>query len=188
MKLKSFGFILLLFVIFSACSDNNYSPRPIGYFRIDMPPHEYQPLEIDCPYSFEYSKHAFLIQKDKEKCWYNIYYPQFKATIYLTYIDLNNDLKTHLDQTHKLTFEHQIKASRINRIPILYPDKNVFGLEYRLYGEVASSIQFYITDSTIHYLRGSLYFDAYVNADSLKPLIDYLDVEIQHLTDSFLWK
>jgi gliding motility-associated lipoprotein GldD len=180
-------FAILLLVFFAACSDNNYSPRPTGYFRIDMPEHVYKPSEIYCPYSFEYSKHAILIQKDKAKCWYNIYYPQFRATIYLTYINLDNDLKTHLDQTHKLTYEHQIKASRIDRIPIWLPDKKVFGLEYRLSGEVASAIQFYITDSTDHYLRGSLYFDAFVNSDSLKPVIDYLDVEIQHLTNSILW-
>jgi gliding motility-associated lipoprotein GldD len=179
---------ILLLIMFNACNDNDYSPRPTGYFRIDMPQHEYKAADIDCPYSFEYSTHAILFQKNKRKCWYNIYYPRYKATIYLTYISLNNDLKAHLDQTQKLTYEHQIKASRIDRIPISVPDKNVFGLEYRLSGEVASAIQFYITDSTDHYLRGSLYFDTFVNSDSLKPVIDYLDVEIQHLTNSFLWK
>ena len=182
-----FIIVISLVIILASCQDDNYSPRPSGYFRIDMDGHEYQQSNTQCGFNFEYSKYAKLILKDKDKCWYNIYYPKHKATIYLTYVSLNNDLKNHIDQTQKLTYEHQIKASKIDRSPIVFPDKEVYGLKYRLSGEVASSIQFYLTDSTDHYLRGSLYFDAYVNSDSLKPVIDYIDVEIQHLIDSFYW-
>jgi gliding motility-associated lipoprotein GldD len=191
MKIKRFN-ILFVFVtsltfILGSCKDDNYSPRPSGYFRIDMDSHEYQHSMTECEFGFEYSKYARLILKDKERCWYNIYYPKHKATIYLTYVNLNNDLKTHIDQTQKLTYEHQIKASKIDRLPIGFPEKKVFGLKYRLSGEVASSIQFYLTDSTDHYIRGSLYFDTYVNSDSLKPVIDYIDFEIQHLIESLTW-
>ena len=182
-----FVFVILSTIILGSCQDENYSPRPSGYFRIDMNNHEYQSSSTACAFSFEYSKYAKLLLKDKERCWYNIYYPKHRATIYLTYVSLNNDLKTHIDQTQKLTYEHQIKASKIDRSPVLYPEKKVFGLKYRLSGEVASSIQFYLTDSTDNYLRGSLYFDTYVNSDSLKPVIDYIDIEIQHLIDSFSW-
>ena len=192
MKIKNFNllfvFVIILAIILGSCQDDNYSPRPSGYFRIDMNNHEYQLSNTKCAFSFEYSKYAKLVLKDKERCWYNIYYPKHKATIYLTFVSLNNDLKTHIDQTQKLTYEHQIKASKIERSPIGFPEKKVFGLKYRLSGEVASSIQFYLTDSTDHYLRGSLYFDTYVNSDSLKPVIDYIDVEIQHLINSFVWE
>ena len=184
----NFYFTILMLIFLTACNDDSFNPRPIGYFRIDMDKHQYQRSEIDCPFSFEYSKQAILIQKDKAKCWYNIYYPKHGATVYLTYIALNNDLKLHLDQTRKLTYDHQVKASKIKRIPISIPDKKIYGLKYRLSGEVASAIQFYITDSTEHYIRGSLYFNTVVNSDSLKPVIDYLDVEIQRLTNSFIWK
>lgn len=191
MKVKRFNlffvFAFFLSIILNSCQDDNYSPRPSGYFRIDMDDHEYQRSNTDCAFSFEYSKYARLIQKDKGRCWYNIYYPKHKATIYLTFISLNNDLKSHIDQTQKLTYEHQIKASKIERDPIILPAKKVYGLKYRLSGEVASSIQFYLTDSTDHYLRGSLYFDTYVNSDSLEPVIDFIDIEIQHLIDSFYW-
>jgi len=191
MKAKSnkplYIFVISLLITLVSCQDDNYSPRPSGYFRIDFNNHEYQRSNTECAFSFEYSKHAKLVLKDKYRCWYNIYYPKHKATIYLTYVDLDNDLKTHIDQTQKLTYEHQIKASKIERSPIIFPEKEVYGLKYRLSGEVASSIQFYLTDSTDHYLRGSLYFDTYVNSDSLKPVIDFIDVEIQHLIDSFYW-
>lgn len=192
MKIKNFN-LFFVFATFStfflgSCQNDNYSPRPSGYFRIDTEKHEYQQSKTQCAFSFEYSKHAKLVLKDKKNCWYNIYYPRHKATIYLTYVSLNNDLKTHIDQTQKLTYEHQIKASKIDRLPIEFPEKIVFGLKYRLSGEVASSIQFYLTDSTDHYIRGSLYFDTYVNSDSLKPVIDYIDFEIQHLIESFAWE
>jgi hypothetical protein len=39
-------------------------------------------------------------------------------------------------------------------------------------GNAASSTQFYVTDSTTHFLRGVLYFYSAPNADSLKPVND----------------
>jgi len=179
--------VVVSLIVFTSCEDDSFNPRPYGYFRIDMNDHEYQNTKLDCPYYFEYSKNAFLIKKNPDLCWYNIYYPKHKATVYLTYISLDGDFKDHLDQTQKLTYEHQIKASKIERIPFSFPDRKVYGLKYRLSGEVASSIQFYLTDSTDNFIRGALYFNSIVNSDSLKPVIDYLDIEIEHLTNTLRW-
>ena len=179
-------FLLLLTVI--SCSEDEISPRPFGYFRIDLPESEYKTLDIDCPYQFDYSTQARIIMKDQEKCWINIYYSKNSATVYLTYVKLDNNLKEQLDQTQQLTYEHQIKATQIDRIPIAIDSSDVYGLKYRLYGDVASYLQFYITDSSTHFIRGALYFDAYVNADSLKPVVEYMDSDIQHLIESFRWK
>lgn len=171
-----------------SCNDESVSPRPFGYFRIDLPESTFSELSIDCPYTFEYSDQAKVIMKDKDKCWVNIYYPKNKATIYLTYVDVNDDLRRHLEYTQKLTYDHQIKATRIDRIPIKNDENKVYGLKYRLEGDVASYVQFYLTDSSDHFVRGALYFDAYVNSDSLRPVVEYLDLEIQHLVETFRWK
>ena len=179
---------LLLFTMLYSCRNEQQSPRPFGYFRIDTPPHKYKNTDLDCPFQFKYSEQAKIIIMDKQKCWLNIYYPKHKATIYLTYIKLNGDLKENIDNTQKLTYEHQIKATKIERIPVSFPDKKVFGLQFKLGGEVASSRQFYLTDSTSNYIRGSLYFDAMVNSDSLKPVIKYMDIDIQEFINSFEWK
>jgi gliding motility-associated lipoprotein GldD len=148
----------------------------------------YQEFNLDCPYSFEYSSLAIIKMKDTNRCWLNIYYPDYKATIYLTYIDLDNNLKEQLDQSQKLAYEHQIKATRIDRILIENDSNDVYGLKYNLDGDVASNVQFYLTDSTNHFLRGALYFDTYVNADSLRPVVEYMDKDIQRLITSLKWK
>jgi len=182
---------LLLFVFIlslSSCVDENPNPKPFAYLRIDFPKAEYLSLAIECPYTFEYSNQAKIIIKDQDKCWINIYYPKNKATIYLTYVALDDNLKEQLDQTQQLTYEHQIKANRIDRIPFEIDSSSVFGLEYRLEGDVASNVQFYLTDSTSNFIRGALYFEAYVNSDSLKPVVEYIDQDIQHLINTFHWK
>lgn len=179
--------ILAIAVTFMSCEEENAMPRPFGYFRIDLPEAEYSRVELDCPFSFELSTQARVIVKDSSKCWLNIYYPSNRATIYLTYIAVDNDLKNQLDQTQQLTYEHQIKATKIDRILVQNESSDVYGLKYRLDGDVASYVQFYLTDSTNNFVRGALYFDSYVNADSLKPVVEYMDKDIQHMIDSFEW-
>ena len=44
---------------------------------------------------------------------------------------------------------------------------------YDLKGNTASSLQFFVTDSTRNFLRGSLYFNAEPNKDSLAPVMDF---------------
>jgi gliding motility-associated lipoprotein GldD len=188
MNKRLFLIVLSFLLVFSSCEDEVSSPRPFGYFRIDLPEPNYELLEVDCPFSFEYSDQARIILKDPEKCWLNIYYPQNKATIYLTYNNVDQNLKEQLDQTQQLTYEHQIKATRIDRILVQRDSVDVYGLKYRLDGDVASYIQFYLTDSTDHFLRGALYFESYVNADSLRPVVEYMDRDIQHLISTFQWK
>jgi gliding motility-associated lipoprotein GldD len=188
MKKVNYISLLFVFILILSCENDDVNPRPFGYFRIDLPEVSYNELGIDCPYIFEYSDQAIVVMKDANKCWINLYYPKHKATIYLTYMDVNDNLRQHLKHTQKLTYDHQIKATRIDRLPITNEENKVYGLKYRLEGDVASYVQFYLTDSTDHFLRGALYFDAYVNSDSLRPVVEYLDLEIQHLVETFHWK
>jgi hypothetical protein len=45
-----------------------------------------------------------------------------------------------------------------------------------------------VTDSTKHYLRGSLYFDAEPNPDSLAPVVEFFRNDIIHLIETLKWK
>jgi len=55
-------------------------------------------------------------------------------------------------------------------------------------GDVATSYQFYLTDSTKNFLRGALYFDATPNADSLGIVNDFLLQDMKHLINTFKWR
>ncbi|MCA1763690.1 MAG: gliding motility lipoprotein GldD [Cryomorphaceae bacterium] len=181
--------LLFLFVIaLSSCAEEEAVPKPIGYFRIDLPGHSYQKKDLDCPFSVEISKYSRLETFEDQPCWFNIYYPDLDARIHITYRPVAGNLRDFLEEAHNLAFEHQIKANSIKTQKISRLADNVYGLAYNLEGSVATPYQFYLTDSTDHFLRGSAYFNTRPNPDSLKPALAYLQKDMAHFLEHFEWK
>jgi len=183
--------LFFLALTFSSCT-RDYLPKPIGYNRLDLPDPAYQPLPDSLPYSFEYSKHAKLLADTswiRDRFWIELYYPQLKSNIHITYKRIENSeklLKEFFNDTYTLTAKHQIKAYAIDEITV----KNAQGRSaviMELDGEVPSQMQFAITDSTQHFVRGALYFYTKVHNDSLKPAIEYMKKDIIHLVNTFDW-
>jgi gliding motility-associated lipoprotein GldD len=186
MKRILFGFCLLLLA--SACTED-YSPKPKGYNRIDLPPHEYQKMNEKHPYSFEISKSA-IVQPHKsagtEPHWIDVVYPELHASIEITYKPVNKKQKLldeFLDDSHKLTSKHNIKATAIDQSISTTP-KGYTAMIFELSGEVPSQFQFYVTDSTSNFLRGALYFPTATKNDSLSPVIEYIKIDMMHLINS----
>jgi gliding motility-associated lipoprotein GldD len=193
MKLNKFIFLLLLLgiaVSHISCK-KKYTPRPKGYFRIDMPQKQYQNWNEDYPCSFDVLNYA-KITKDKskgaEKHWLNIQYPEYKATIHLSYKKVDNNIEDYLEDSRKMAYKHSIKADAIGEQAYLNNDNKVYALIYRIKGNAASSVQFVATDSTNHFLRGALYFKQHPNQDSLAPVINYIDQDMVRLIESLKWK
>ncbi len=175
----------------SSC-DEYFQPKPRGYFRIHLPEKSYAPIQQKLPYSFDIPLYATL-EKDNEpyaeKYWNNIIFPSFNAKIHLSYKAIKNNLPKLLEDAHKLVNKHIPKANAINERIYLDKEKGVYGVTYSIKGaEAASPFQFYLTDSTHHFLRGALYFNVRPNNDSLAPVIDFLQKDIQKLIESFEWK
>jgi len=177
--------------VLNAC-DQNYSPKPRGYFRIDLPEKSYVKFDTTFPYSFEYPNYAN-IKKDPhsphEKYWINLEIPNFNATVHFSYKTVNGNLVDYLEDSHTLVTKHIPKADAIYDSLIVDPERNVFGLTYQITGStVASPYQFFLTDSSSHFLRGALYFNTIPNNDSLQPVIDFVISDIEHLINSLEWK
>lgn len=185
--------VLCLGCFITSCDEEEeiYSPKPRGYFRIDMPAKEYTLYENSCPFAFEIPKYA-VINRDKhmnaEPCWLNIDFPQFKATIHLSYKKVENNIGTYLEDARNFAVKHQIKATGMNESVIIRDSSKVYGLLYDIEGNTASSLQFYLTDSTNHFLRGALYFNASPNTDSLKLVIDFIRQDVIQLIKTTKWK
>jgi len=64
----------------------------------------------------------------------------------------------------------------------------VEGVYFSLGGNTATANQFFLTDSTKHFLRGALYFDATPNADSLGIVNDFLKKDMLHLINTLKWR
>ena len=116
-------------------------------------------------------------------------FPSFKGTIHLSYKSVDGNLNKYLEDSHYMMTKHISRAMGIRDSVIMNPEKKVYGLVYFLEGEgVASPLQFYLTDSTNHFLRGSLYFNVKTNNDSLAPVIDFITDDIRHLISTIEWK
>ena len=194
MMIRLIVFLLALPVVFAGCGGStDYVPKPRGYNRIDLPDHRYISLPDTFPYDFDYSSHA-RIKPDSswiaEPYWINIYYPKLDANVQLTYKPLDGSeqkLKEHLRDAYKLTSKHQIKASSIEETVLKTPSGKTAVVE-ELSGEVPSQFQFFITDSTRHFLRGALYFRTATQNDSLEPVIEYVKQDIIHMLNTLKWE
>lgn len=170
-----------------------YVPKPRAFNRIDLPEASYTALPDTFPYSFEYSSHARLKPDTSwiaERYWLNVYYPELGANVQLTYKPLDGSeqkLKEHLRDAYKLTAKHQIKATAIEESVLTTPSGKTAVVE-ELSGEVPSQFQFFITDSTRHFLRGALYFRTATQNDSLEPVIEYVKKDIIHMLNTLEWE
>jgi len=117
----------------------------------------------------------------------DINYPMYNANIYLTYKQVDSNLNELLEENHKLAYDHSIKSDGITEKLYTNPDKRIYGIMYDIKGNSASNIQFFVTDSTTHFLRGSLYFNNIPNADSIAPVKNYIQEDIQILMESLKW-
>ena len=183
--------VLILTVVLGSC-DERYSPKPRGYFRIDLPAHEYVSLDSTFPYAYEYPRYAVITPDPftpEEPYWMNINFPEFKGKIHLSYKAVDGNLVDYLEDSRQFVMKHIPKASAIDDSLILDRDRKLYGLVYHIDGMgAASPCQFFMTDSTRHFVRAALYFDVVPNNDSLAPVIDFLKKDIEHLLATFRWK
>jgi gliding motility-associated lipoprotein GldD len=185
----SFAYCLL-----SSCSsdDEIITPKPLAYFRIDFPEKKYSVFSDSCPFEFEYPSEYAIVFPDTdahaEPCWKNIVFPRFRAELNISYKPIRNNLHTYLEDSWTLATRHQIKATAMPETPIKRESAHVYGLMFEIEGNAASSLQFYVTDSTNHFLRGALYFFARPNYDSLAPVIDFLKKDVEKMITTLKWK
>jgi len=192
MKVRFLVFIVA-FIGLASCEGDVFIPKPVGYARIDFPDHAYRKLNTDlCPYSFEYGKIANLVPVrpgDGNRCWFNLEYPNQKAKVHFTYYDIEaTDVEILIEDTRILAMKHLVKADDFEESVVMDTSANVYGIIYDFQGSTASNMQFYLTDSVSHFIRGALYFEVVPQADSLAPSEKYLEEEVMHLIQTFTWK
>jgi gliding motility-associated lipoprotein GldD len=184
--------LLCSLLMFLTSCDEEFTPRPRGFFRLNMPEKKYKQAEtFSCPFSFEipdYSSASLDSSTTAEPCWLNIYFEKFNATLYLSYKQVDNNLPKLIEDNRQFTEKHMAVASGIKEQNIYNPDENVYGMMEKVKGNAASPLQFFVTDSTKNFLRGSLYFYAVPQPDSIAPAVEFIGEDIEHLIETFRWK
>ncbi len=183
--LKRFSLIFSALFLVSCGKDS--VPKPSGELRLEYPAPTYQKFDGGCNYTFEMSDFA-KISPAKKPCWFYLNYPKMKGKVFITYYPVKGDLQAHIAESEKMVYEHTVRASAIDTKSFSYPDKKVFGNFYELKGQTASNIQFYVTDSSRHFVTAYLYFNTRPKPDSLAPAVDYVKKDLQHLLETFEWK
>lgn len=185
-KQVAFAMLFTILFLIVSCKDDAL-PKPASYLRLDYPEAEYVYFENNVsPFAFEINSEAVI--KGGKDFGFTITYPKMKATIYLTYKPVNNNVEKLLRDAQKLTYEHVIKADDILEQPYLNPSKKVYGMFYKVDGNAATNSQFYVTDSIKHFVTGSVYFYAKPNYDSIMPAASYVRNDMQRLMETVKWK
>lgn len=187
--------ILVLSIVCScgACTNDDYSPKPRGFFKIELPEKVYQPFVTGCPYDFEIPDYALVVDdrsSNAKPCWKNVDFPQFNARLHISYfaIDAEATFDMLTEDARTFVFKHISKATAIDQQQIADAERKIYGLRYEISGNTASNIQFYLSDSTDHYLRGALYFNEKPNIDSIKPVLEFVKKDIDHIIGTIQWK
>lgn len=195
------AFLLMLSVFtFTACGDGALPiPKPRSYPRVMYPERAYEKKQSAyCQFSFDAPASSSLIREElffdrtpPDSCWFDLKLaPELNGSIHFSYypIDSEGTWEGLLDEAFQLVGVHNDRASDIQEIAIHRNEANVHGVAFDIAGPAASPFQFFLTDSTNHFLRGALYFDAEVQPDSIAPVVAFVKEDIFRLVESFEWE
>jgi|SRR5690242_8336785 gliding motility-associated lipoprotein GldD len=214
---KYFFIVIIALLVYSwlpACN-SAYTSKRTGYYKIDLPKREYTLFNDPAyPYTFEYPVYA-KIDKDslyldpnvKDPYSINVDFPTLNGKIYITYKKIGgtsvyevktpdgkyrdstgrNVFQNLVNDSYNLTYKNDVKANSIED-SVMHTPYNLSGIFFRLSGNVATSKQFFLSDSTKNFLRGALYFDTTPNEDSLKPVNDFLQQDMKHIINTLQWR
>jgi gliding motility-associated lipoprotein GldD len=199
-SMKNIMFIFAASMFWMACNseESSYSPKPRTYPRIDFPAHGEANFEEGyCDFVFQYPSYAevkqdtlFFGHKPLHPCWFDLYMPSLGARVHCTYYPINKNKKLQdlVGDAFELVNKHNVRADYIDEYPFANPSKEVYGMVFDFKGASATPFQFYLTDSTQHFLRGALYFNTQARPDSLAPVVDFVKKDVMQMLNTFEWK
>lgn len=208
------GLIMICCIFFAACN-SPYVSKKRGYYTIDLPKHQYKKFDQPgFPYEFEYPVYASVMQDSnyfdnnpENAYWRNIDFPLLHARIFLSYKEIGGKALYKIKQSNgqykdsfsinifdkmvadafTLTNKNDVVSNSINDSLIRTPN-GIHGVFFKVGGNAATAKQFFLSDTTKNFIRGALYFDVTPNADSLKPVQDFLQKDMEHIINTFKWK
>ena len=196
--MKKLLLLIFIFVFLNSCQQSELGiPKPRMYPKVEYPDRNSVSFsESYCPITFSYPDY-FTVGQDKyffedkpvNPCWFDLESVALNSQIHCSYLNVKN--RAHFDKlvgdAFKMAGKHNQKANYRREQVIDNPEDDVYGLIFELQGPVASPMQFFVTDSTEHFFRASLYFNSKVNPDSIAPVYQYVKDDVIEMIESFKW-
>ncbi len=195
---KSANTLVLLAMILVACKNRDVPiPKPRAYPKVVFPKKAYAQFDsLGCPFQSELptyvevkQQNEFFGEETEHPCWFDIYYPSYNCNVHCSYYEITR--KNSFDKLHgdafRMVLEHNERANDL-RENFVRNANDVSGYVFSLDGPAASPYQFYLSDSTTHFIRGAVYFNTQINIDSLAPIYDYVKADVDHFIQEFKWK
>ncbi len=197
MKINSFFTLLCTIVFLVGCGQTLEVPKPRTYPKIELPEHSYEITQPPhCPFTFEKNtaciiddKQRPVLQEKYDNCWFNLYYADLHADVYFTYIPVSSraDYDKFVHDTYRIVNQVNKRSD--------YTDERAFinklgtaGVRFDFKGDAASPFQFFASDTTQHFVRGALYLNTKVDADSLAPVIQWLESDMNKILETIQWE
>jgi gliding motility-associated lipoprotein GldD len=188
--------IIISYILLLTACNSPFVSNNKGYPSISFPQKTYQVFNENAyAYNFEFPTYAlidnsvnFFGEHNKSDTWMNIQFPTMGATLYISYSKMKpNQLDTLINDAYIFANNHNSRASFISD-SVFSNQHGAGGVFFHIGGDVATSYQFFLTDSITHFFRGALYFDTSPNEDSLAPVNAFLYQDLKHLVNTFRWK
>lgn len=181
--------VLLAGVVWWTRPEKASVPKPMGQVRIALPDTTSKLVTTPCGSSVRIPEAANMevrtLPEGEQGCWYDLAFPIYNARIHCTEVPVQGQYFELLKDAQSLVFGHESAAQGIRRHALDLPERT--GMLYVLEGQVAAPLQFYVTDSTSHFLRGSLYFSHRPNADSTAPVLERMEADVRRLMETVVW-
>lgn len=195
---RSLVVLVALFLAAACGEETSMLPKPRAFPRVNYPTGEIEPFKLEvCPFSFSKPSYciverdtSFFDEKPRNPCWFDLVTPSLNGRVHMSYYPIGSlaEYEELRDDAYELVGKHNVVANYIDEIQISRPADNISGFAFDIEGDVASPFQFYVTDSTNHFLRGSVYVKAKASSDSLAPIYDFLRTDILNVLESLKWQ
>jgi len=211
---SAFYLLTMVLCLWLFSCNSTYTSKKKGYFKVDFPERKYVNFKQEgFPYTFEYPAYATVIKDStyfdsnpENPYWINIDFPQFGGRIFLSYKIIGgkaiyklkqqngtykdsagiNKFDNMVNDAFNLTNKNQAITTAI-KDSLMHTPNGLTGVFFKVGGNAATARQFFLSDTIKNYIRGALYFDVTPNADSLRPVQDFLQVDIEHMINTFRW-
>lgn len=172
-------------------------PKPRAFPKVEYPERQMTTFSSEeCPFTFNHPdyfsvemKTSFFGEQPVHPCWFDLYSKELNARIHCSYYEVSNQ-----DPFDKLVRDAFTMANKINQRSnymdeIRVANENgVSGLVMEFTGPAASPMHFFLSDTTTHFLKASLYFNTQARPDSLAPVTEFIKTDIAGIINSFSWR